>query len=140
MSYLEGEAVVVVRVSEVAVVDEPHVSVVEDLVVLAGEELLEVLRWLKQISQPDHGREVCSTALQEFASQLHLVSLLLVGCLYKLYGLDYKRSNIHDFSGWGFQGRLTGGDKAEGILGETRTLEEGRSLLANLRKHLYICL
>ncbi len=70
-----------VGVTEVAIVDEPDVSHVEDLVVGAEEELLEVLRWLQQIRQPDHGRQVGGAALQEFTSQLHLVSVLLVGGL-----------------------------------------------------------
>lgn len=71
-----------VGVSEVSVVEEPHVSDVEHLVVGASEELGEVLAGLQKISQPDHRRQVTVSSLQEVASQLHLFSLLLVGCLY----------------------------------------------------------
>jgi len=39
----------VIRISEVSVVEQPHVSHVENFVIRAGEELVEVLAWLKQI-------------------------------------------------------------------------------------------
>ena len=47
--YLEGEGLVVVRVTKVSVVEEPHVPHIEDLVVGAVEELLEVLCGLEQV-------------------------------------------------------------------------------------------
>ena len=71
-----------VGVAEVSVVEEPHVSHIEHLVVRASEELGEVLAGLEKISEPDHCREVTVSSLQELPSQFHLISLLLVGCLY----------------------------------------------------------
>ena len=72
----------VIRVSEVSVVEEPDVADIEDLVIRASEEFSEVLTGLEEISQPDHGRQVSVSSLEELASQLHLVSLLLVCRLY----------------------------------------------------------
>ena len=78
----------VIGVAEVSVVEEPHVTDVEDLVVRASEELSEVLTGLEQISQPYHGRQVTVSSLEEMTSQLHLVSILLVGCLYNILSLE----------------------------------------------------
>jgi hypothetical protein len=39
----------VVRVTEITVVEEPHVTDIEDFVVRAIEEAVEVLRWLEEI-------------------------------------------------------------------------------------------
>lgn len=47
--YLKAERLVVVGVTEISVVNKPHVTDVKDLVVCTGEELSEVLAWLKQI-------------------------------------------------------------------------------------------
>jgi hypothetical protein len=74
---------VVIRVSEVPVVQQPDVPHVEDLIVGASEELLEVLSRLEEVAQPDHGGEIGGAALQELASQLNFVGVLLEGCLYK---------------------------------------------------------
>ena len=72
----------VVRVSEVAVVEKPDIAHIEDLVIGASEEFGEVLAWLEKVREPDQGREITLSALEELASQLDLISLLLVGCLY----------------------------------------------------------
>lgn len=71
----------VIGVAEVAVVQEPDVADVEDLVVGAVEEGGEVLARLQQVRQPNHRRQVCLATLQESASELDLVGLLLVGGL-----------------------------------------------------------
>ena len=71
-----------IRVAHISVVQKPHVSEVLDLVVLSVEELLEVLAGLHQVGEPDHRRQVCMSSLQEGASQLHFVGILLVSCLY----------------------------------------------------------
>ena len=76
----------VVRVSEVAVVEKPNVADVEDLVVGAIEELGEVLARLEEVREPDQRGEVGSTALEELATQLHLVGFLLVGSLCRVTG------------------------------------------------------
>ena len=73
----------VVRVTEVSVVKKPDVADIEDLVVWAGEELGEVLGGLEEISQPDHGRKIAASSLEEVTSQLHLFSFLLMGGLYE---------------------------------------------------------
>ena len=72
----------VIRVSEVSVVEEPDVADIEDLVVWASEEFSEVLTGLEEISEPDHGGQVTVSSLEELPSQLNLVSLLLVCRLY----------------------------------------------------------
>ena len=72
----------VIRVSKVSVVEEPDVADIEDLVVGASEEFSEVLTWLEEVSKPDHGWQVTVSSLEELASELHLVSLLLESCLY----------------------------------------------------------
>jgi hypothetical protein len=45
------------------------------------EEGGEVLARLQQVRQPNHSRQVCLATLQESASELDLVGLLLVGGL-----------------------------------------------------------
>lgn len=72
----------VVRVSEVAVVEKPDIANIEDLVIGASEELGEVLARLEKVREPDQGWEITLSALKELASQLDLISLLLEGCLY----------------------------------------------------------
>ena len=67
-----------IRVSEVSVVEEPHVTNISDLVVLPLEELLEVLCWFQEISKPDQGWQIIASSLEELASQLYLVVVLLV--------------------------------------------------------------
>ena len=81
----------VIRVSEVSVVEEPDVADIEDLVVWASEEFSEVLTGLEEISEPDHGRQVTVSSLEELPSQLNLVSLLLV-C--RLYNQDHASADI----------------------------------------------
>lgn len=78
-----------VRVTKVSVVKEPDVADVEDLVVWAGEELSKVLGGLEEISQPDHGRKIAASSLEEVTSQLHLVGVLLMGGLYENTRSDY---------------------------------------------------
>jgi hypothetical protein len=39
----------VVRVTEVTVVEKPHVADIKDFVVGAMEEAVEILRWLKEV-------------------------------------------------------------------------------------------
>ena len=87
-TYLEGEWLVVVGVTEVSIVEEPNVSDIDDLVVWASEELSEVLAGLEQVSQPDHSGKVTVSALQELSSQLHFICLLLVGGLYNHNGVN----------------------------------------------------
>ena len=60
LAYLKGEGVVMVRVTEVPVVEQPHVPHFPDLVVLSVEELVEVLAGLHQVRQPNQGWEVGS--------------------------------------------------------------------------------
>ena len=48
-SYLKGERVVVIRITEVTVIQEPDVADIEDLVVGAIKERLEVLCGLQEI-------------------------------------------------------------------------------------------
>ena len=72
----------VVRVTKVTVVKEPHIAHIENLVVGASEELSEVLAGLEEICEPDHCGQVTVSPLKEVSSQLDLISLLLVGCLY----------------------------------------------------------
>lgn len=79
----------VVRVTKVSVVKEPDVADVEDLVVWAGEELSKVLGGLEEISQPDHGRKIAASSLEEVTSQLNLVGVLLMGGLYENTWSDY---------------------------------------------------
>ena len=78
-----------VRVTKVSVVKEPDVADVEDLVVWAGEELSKVLGGLEEISQPDHGRKIAASSLEEVTSQLHLVGVLLMSGLYENTRSDY---------------------------------------------------
>lgn len=73
-----------VGVSEVSIVEEPDIADVEDLIVGAVEEFSEVLAGLEEISQPDHRGQVTISSLEEVTSQLHLLRLLLVGCLYNI--------------------------------------------------------
>jgi hypothetical protein len=73
---------VVIRVSKVSVVEEPDVADIEDFVVGASEEFSEVLTWLEEVGKPDHGWQVTVSSLEELASELHLVSLLLECRLY----------------------------------------------------------
>ena len=80
-TYLEAEALVMIGVTEVSVVEEPDVADVEDFVVGACEELSEVLGGLEEISEPDHGGQVGASALEEVTPQLNLVSVLLQGRL-----------------------------------------------------------
>jgi hypothetical protein len=81
-TYLKSEGVVVIRVSKVSIVEEPHVSDISDLVVFSAEELGKVLCWFEDISQPDQSWEIWASSLQELASQLNLISFLLVLSLY----------------------------------------------------------
>lgn len=70
-TYLHSEARVVVRVSHVSDVQEPHVPHVEDLGVLLGEEGLKVLSGLDQVAEPDERRQVDLSSLEELASELN---------------------------------------------------------------------
>ena len=74
-----------VGVSEISIVEEPDIADVEDLIVGAVEELSEVLAGFEEISQPDHRGQVTVSSLEEVTSQLHLLRLLLVCCLYYRY-------------------------------------------------------
>ena len=72
-----------VGVPEISSVEHPHVTDVEDLVVGASEELLEVLARLEKIREPNQGRKVALPALKVSASETHLLRILLIGCLYR---------------------------------------------------------
>jgi hypothetical protein len=48
------ERFVVVRVSHVSVIEEPHISDVKNLVIFFSEELLEVLNRFDKITEPNH--------------------------------------------------------------------------------------
>jgi len=74
-----------IGVSEISIVEEPDIADVEDLIVGAVEEFSEVLAGFQEISQPDHRGQVTVSSLQEVTSQLHLLRLLLVCCLYNRY-------------------------------------------------------
>ena len=80
-AYLEAEALVMIGVTEVSVVEQPDIAHVEHFVVGAGEELSEVLGGLEEISEPDHGGQIRASALEEVTPQLNLVSVLLQGRL-----------------------------------------------------------
>jgi hypothetical protein len=80
-----------VGVTEISIVEEPDIADVEDLIVGAVEEFSEVLAGFEEISQPDHRGQVTVSSLQEVTSQLHLLRLLLVGCL---YNIDYESAGI----------------------------------------------
>jgi hypothetical protein len=80
-AYLEAEALVMIGVTEVSVVEQPDIAHVEHFVVGACEELSEVLGGLEEISEPDHGGQICASALEEVPPQLNLVSVLLQGRL-----------------------------------------------------------
>jgi hypothetical protein len=69
---------VVVGVAKVAVIEEPDVADIEDLVIGASEELCEVLAGLEKIRQPNHGWQVTLSSLKEVSSQLDLISVLLM--------------------------------------------------------------
>lgn len=71
----------VVGVTEVTVVEEPHIANIKNLVVWAIEEALEVLSWLQEIGEPDQSGQISASSLNESTSQLNLISLLLVGGL-----------------------------------------------------------
>lgn len=73
-----------VGVSEISIVEEPDIADVEDLIVGAVEEFSEVLAGFEEISQPDHRGQVTVSSLEEVTSQLHLLRLLLVCCLYNI--------------------------------------------------------
>ena len=68
----------VIRVSEVSVVEEPHITDIRNLIVFPLEELLKVLCWFKEISKPDQSWQIIGFSLEELASQLYLIVLLLV--------------------------------------------------------------
>lgn len=70
-----------VGVTKVTVVEKPHITNIEDLVVWAIEEALEVLDWLQEIGEPDQSREIRASSLNESTSKLNLITLLLVGGL-----------------------------------------------------------
>ncbi len=71
----------VVGVTKVTVVEKPHITNIEDLVVWAIEEALEVLDWLQEIGEPDQSRKISASSLNESTSKLNLISLLLEGGL-----------------------------------------------------------
>lgn len=72
----------VIRVAEVSVVEKPYVSDIENLVVWAVKELREVLARLKEIREPNHGREISLSSMKELASKLNLLCILLISGLY----------------------------------------------------------
>ena len=66
-----------VRVTEVTVVEEPHVADVENFVVRTIEETIEILCWLQEVREPNQSWEICPSSLKESSSELNLVSFLL---------------------------------------------------------------
>ena len=79
----------VIRETHVSVVEEPHISHIKDLISLHLEELLEVLNWLDQVTEPNHGWEIGLLSLEEGTSKLdRLGGSLLLG-LYKIAINDY---------------------------------------------------
>jgi len=66
-----SEALVMVGVTHVSVVNEPHISNIEDLAIFLLEELLEVFRWLNEVTEPNHGWEIGLLSLQESTSKLN---------------------------------------------------------------------
>jgi hypothetical protein len=75
---VETEGFMMVRVSEVSVIEQPHISVVQDFIVGLGEEVFEVGSRLAQVSQPDQGGKVLCSSFDELTSQLNLVVIGLV--------------------------------------------------------------
>ena len=89
-TYLKREWLVVIRITEVTIIQEPDVANIEDLVVGAIEERLKVLCGLQEIWEPDHGWEVSLSSLEESTSQLHLIGFLLVcGLWYIIKAISY---------------------------------------------------
>lgn len=74
---VHGETLMMVRVTHVAVVNEPDVANVEDLVVGSVEERSEVLGRFDEVSEPDHGRHVGLSASEMDTSQLDSFSISL---------------------------------------------------------------
>ena len=66
-----------IRRALITVVKAPNVANVAHLVIFAVEELCEVLGWLGQLWQPDHGWQVSLSAGQVLASQLHCLGVSL---------------------------------------------------------------
>lgn len=71
------EALVMVRVAHVAVVDEPDVAHIKDLVVGPVEERSKVFDGLNEVSEPDERGHVRLSALKMNTSQLDGVGVLL---------------------------------------------------------------
>lgn len=67
---VEAVAVVVVGAALVPVVEEPDIADLSDLVVRAGEELVEVLSRLDEFGQPNHGGHVSELAWNVSAAEL----------------------------------------------------------------------
>ena len=87
-TYLHCVRWIVIGVTLVSVVQQPHVPVVEDFVICASEELLEVGSRLDQFGQPNHRRQIRSASLQELASQLHCTSICYFCTLYITLGVS----------------------------------------------------
>ena len=66
-----------IRVTEVTVVEEPHIAYIEYFVVRAIEETIEILCRLQEVREPNQSWEIRTSPLQESSSQLNLVSFLL---------------------------------------------------------------
>lgn len=75
---IHGEALVMIGVAHVAVVNEPDVADVKDLVVGSVEERSEVFSRLNEVSEPDHGRHVRLSAGKMNTSQLDVLSFVLL--------------------------------------------------------------
>jgi len=47
-----------IRISEISVIEEPHIPVISYLVILSHKELCEVLRRFYQVAEPYQSREI----------------------------------------------------------------------------------
>ena len=73
---------VVVTASLVAVVNEPHVTHVQHLVLALSEELLEVCCGLRDLGQPDHSGQVLLATLQECALEANISCVVNLSSFY----------------------------------------------------------
>jgi len=72
------EALVMIRVAHISVVEEPDISHVKDFIALHGEELLKVFNWLDQVREPNQSWKILSFALKQGTSELNGLSALLL--------------------------------------------------------------
>jgi hypothetical protein len=92
---VKAERLVVVRLAEVSVVNQPHISVVKDFVLRLQEERLEVCYGFTEVGEPEKGGKILGAALEEVSSQVHILGVLLVLTL----GRNVSLGNSEELSG-----------------------------------------